>query len=379
MIDLSLFFGRAVSCLGRCGGFVVLSACLFMTVPALAYQDGEPAAERSGNPATSSDTTTTATSSDAEMSPGAGSLTAVQQARIDSLKLQASFAAVADNHEVVIRNLAEVLQFVPTDSSLHYRIGLAYDALWQYEKATASYRRAIEGGMDTPDMKRDLALSLLESRQYDESASILSDLLESYPSSVDLRMAYAMALAGLGRTQEALEDIEILYEMYPMSASLTANYAELLWVDGQTQASFDHVEAYIEKRPEEPFMYSLLGEMHLRGGDVNAAHRAFLEGKNLVKRRSSRVGAIFDSGLTYTFAQKDAADEALRHADTALEQTPNNPYLYRNRGLALLANGQRDAACESFRESLERGYERMFLQPTQFGAPPSQLIETHCP
>ena len=262
-------------------------------------------------------------------------LAATDSAQIDSLKLQAAFAAVADNHHIVVQNLTDVLKVVSSDSSLYYRLGLAYDGLWQYENAVTAYRNAIEHGMDTPETQRELALALIESRQYEEAASILSELLKKFPSHVSLRMGYAIALAGQGRTDEAREDSEILHQMYPMSARLTAQYAEVLWIAGEKEQAFDLVEAYIENRPEDALMYSLLGEMHLRTDDIEAAHRTFLTGRDRLKRRSSRVRAIFDSGLTYTFAKKGIPDKALDHAESAFEQTPNNPYLYRNRGLAL--------------------------------------------
>ena len=359
-------------------GVLLLGSLLFASLlaasPARAQQDGVPASEE-----TSSDEgTTTLTIPSDKASASNPSLTEAQQARVDSLKLQASFATVADNHDVVVRNLTEVLRLVPSDSSLYDRLGMAYDAQWQYEKAAIAYRKAIERGMDTPDMQRQLALSLTESRQYEAAAPIFSDLLKSYPSNVPLRMAYAKTLAGRGRTQAAIDDLEILNWMYPKSPGLVAVYAEVLWVDGQTQASFDLVRGYIDERPEEPFMYSLLGEMHLRNGDVDAAHQVFLNGKNVVKRRSSYTRAIFDSGMTYTFARKGDPEQALRHAEFALEHMPYNPYLYRNRGLALLEDGQHAAACDAFQESLDRGYERLFLEKTQFGPTPSSLLKRHC-
>lgn len=305
-------------------------------------------------------------------------LTAADSARIDSLELQASFAAVAENHDVVVRNLTKVMEIMPGDSSHYYRLGQAYDGLWEYAKAADAYQEAIDRGMDTPDAHLERATSLVVSRQYADALPIIEDFLESNPSSISLRTTYAVALSGLGRASEAVEDMNTLHNMYPDAASIMARYTETLWVAGAHQRAFDTIQAYIEKHPEESFPYTLLAEMHLRVGRVDAGHAAFLKARERLKQRSSYVRGIVNSGLTYTLAQNGQPSEALEQAEAAIEQVPNNPYLYRNRGLAYLAGGQREAACASFHESLERGYERLFLQPTQFGPEPSALIEKHC-
>ena len=305
-------------------------------------------------------------------------LTAADSARIDSLTLQASFAVLEDDHRSVIQSLNKVLRAAPEDSSLHYRIAMSHDALWSYEEAVSHYRRAINTGLNSPDVRRDLATSLIATRQYDAATSILTDLLSEFPASLPLRLNYAEALSGMGNTEKALEDMEVIANMYPASDPVTSRYAETLWVAGQREEAFEVVQEALDNRPEEPFLYALLGEMHLRVQGVEAAHRTLSDGYDYLSRGPSHLRSIFDSGLAYTFALMGRPEKALRHAHLSLDARPHNPYAHRNFGLALLADGQSAAACDAFRSALDRGYERMFLERTQFGPPPSGLIEEHC-
>ncbi len=365
-------------------GVLLLGSLLFASLlaasPARAQQDGVPASEETSSDegTTSEEGTTTLTIPSDRARASNPSLTVADTARIDSLKLQAAFAAVAENHAVVVRNLTEVLRLTPSDSSLYYQLGTAYDGLWQHEKAAEAYRRAIELGMDTPDVRIEQAISLVVSRQYEEAASILSELLDVYPSNVSLRMGMASALAGLGRADEAADDMAVLYNMYPDNAGIMARYAETLWVAGKQEEAFSVVRAYTEKHPDEPFPRTLLAEMHLRVGEVETAHATLMTAKDRVEQRSSYIRGVIYSGLTYTYARTNQPEKALTHATLALEQATCNPYTYRNQGLAYLANGQNEAACGAFQESLDRGYERMFLEKTQFGPTPSSLLKQHC-
>jgi ATP-dependent DNA helicase RecQ len=115
---------------------------------------------------------------------------------------------------------------------------------------------------------------LLRWEQYELALACLDVMMLHSPRLVSLYDAKARALLGLGQPEAALASIEARHKIRS-SLSSRAQEARVRLALNQSAAALDLAREIVAEHPESPMALTLLGEVHLVRGELDAAQAAY--------------------------------------------------------------------------------------------------------
>ena len=204
------------------------------------------------------------------------------------------------NYPSTIDTLKKLITLNPTDGRLYYRVGLLYaatdplDALpflaqaAQFDQPLASHAQALHDKIRTAGLFEQPAYTLLASGRQLASMGEWIYATEAFRRATELYPGYADAWAFLGEAKQqitlqesgAYTDLglaELRHALQLEAGSVLANtFMGLYW---ERQQDFSQAQHYLEQaislNPSDPYLFSELGNIISKSGDLPAAQAEY--------------------------------------------------------------------------------------------------------
>jgi tetratricopeptide (TPR) repeat protein len=286
------------------------------------------------------------------------------------MQAQASrFAEAADLFE-------EAAGLDPDFPQVQYSLGIARFNARQLDKATAPLARAVAADPQNAGLKRMLAMSWLEAREYEKAAGLLRDDpgRERDPA---VQYAYGLALSKSGRSAEAAPIFAALLREHADWAELHVVLGKAHAQEGDFPKAIESLDRALGLKPDVAEANATLGVIYLKQGrlaDAEAALRAELKAQPGDVQSRQNLAVVLDSEqrpdeavglLRGVLASKpDFADaryllgkillaqgavpEAIEHLEAAARLSPEDANIHYQLGQAYQRQGRSELAEAQF-------------------------------
>ena len=176
--------------------------------------------------------------------------------------LKASAAAAKGDRAKAIRHLRKAVQEQPEFFEAHYNLGVHYQALEQWEKATRAYLRAIELHSNSARPNFNLGVIYHNQGKLDQAIERYRQALKYDPSFAEAHQALGEARFQQGRPYAAEQHLETATRLAPARAAPSFGLLvkiQLLNKDPD-QAQF-YLDQFLQHHPEAPVAPTLQKEI----------------------------------------------------------------------------------------------------------------------
>ena len=218
------------------------------------------------------------------------------------------------------------------------------------EKATESYRRAIELDPDDAVAHVNLGLALGKQGKLDEAIESFRRAIELDSNDADAHYNLGVILADQGKLDEAIQSHRRAIELDPKEAKAHNSIGYALDEQGKTDEAIESFRRAIEIDPEYAKAHYNLGAAWLQQGKLDEAIESF--------RRAIEIdpkNAMAHTNLGIALHQQGNAEEAIESYRRAIELDPDFFQAHNSLGYALFLQGKMDEAIESYRRAIELG------------------------
>jgi tetratricopeptide (TPR) repeat protein len=135
--------------------------------------------------------------------------------------------------------LQQAAQERPTDTTLKWAIGHAYNLQGQPQRAIPYLQQAITLGDESDRTTRELANIHLALQQFDQALPFYQRILQLNPNDIEANSALAFVYAQQGRLDEAIQANQLVLQQKPEDYDSLKNLAILYQQKGQLQEALN--------------------------------------------------------------------------------------------------------------------------------------------
>jgi tetratricopeptide (TPR) repeat protein len=250
---------------------------------------------------------------------------------------------------LVILNRRTVDRIMNNPSYTAYQEGLSYDRQGDYQRAVQMYVKSLEQEPYNLAARRNLALDLVRTRQYDSAIAVSFSYLRERQTDADAMNNLGLAYLGKGDTDQALGAFRITARTSTKLGQPHFNMGEIASARGQKDDAAGHYRAAIAADPMFAAAYNALGILHAQQGPPwrdSAIAILQLCTKKIPEYPNAWANL---GGVRLENNQPQAAIEPLEHA---VELDPRSSAIRFNLALAHLRSGDDNEAARQLRELL---------------------------
>jgi tetratricopeptide (TPR) repeat protein len=273
--------------------------------------------------------------------------------------------------------LVAALAAAPDDTRLLEALGFVYAHTDRWQKAEATYRRALALRPGLPGGLYGLASVLADTGRYPEALATTQELLRAQPDHLPARMKEALLLVRTGRAAEGEARARAVIERAPDQAEAQYILGLALEDQGDLAGAATALEQAVALQADHLGALARLQTVLARLGRkadaerARAAHREALARSRVDERvRGNRVRGV------EAFNRQDYA-AALAEFEFIAREDPTDPQACLYMGSALMALGRMDEARTALRKSLalEARNERAYMELGRLEATANRLDE----
>lgn len=231
--------------------------------------------------------------------------------------------------------------------ALHTYLGLVYWGRKQPEPAIASYRRALTYDKNSSDARYNLAVALLDQKQFKEAVPLLSALALKTPGDAALQDALGLAYERTGQWNLALQTYKKAIALDPRNATYPLNMALALERSGRKTEAPKYLRMAITADPQNTEALLRLGEVFIASGRWSEAQETF---SKYVALKPNDFFGWYNLGVAHDYSAK--FDDALSAYARAGELLPNDANVKNNVGRIYYKRSKLPEALASLQESL---------------------------
>jgi tetratricopeptide (TPR) repeat protein len=240
----------------------------------------------------------------------------------------------------------------PEDALSWSNLGLAYDALEEYEKAADAYGRAVRLNDGYFDATFNLAVALNKLKRYDDAARMFGRAIELKPDFAEAWYGRAAAWFNKGDFLKAAADMERYAQMNPkepadkVQSALGTAYAKT----GRHNRAIAAFDLALKLKPAPEYYYGK-GNSLATIGRLQEAIACYDAALALAPDYAE---AVHNKGNAY--ASMGKLNEALAEFDKAVGMKPGAANFRFNRGVTRRSAGDSAGACADWRQAAADGY-----------------------
>jgi len=147
------------------------------------------------------------------------------------------------------------------------------------ESAVKHYKSGLTEGryLNKEAYQYGYALALAANHEYFKAHKLISDLLQQRPAQIDYILADAEIAKQMGDQAKALESLATAYMLMPDSYPLAVTYTEYLLEAGKAQEAKKVASRMRNLRPNDAWLFRLLGKAEEALGNTAESHRLLAE------------------------------------------------------------------------------------------------------
>ncbi len=198
----------------------------------------------------------------------------------------------------------------------------------EYEKAVASYDRAIELDKYNPDLWYNKGLALIGLGRYEDALSCYQRATKIKPFDADLWLSRGAALSALGRHEEALESYDRAVEFGSEKADVWNNRGTILANLGRYEEALGSYDRAVEIEPKEADAWNNRGTIL---ADLGRYEEALESYDRVVEIEPEEADAWNNRGSA--LHRMGRYQEAQECYNRAISLDPLHEYAWHNKGL----------------------------------------------
>jgi len=231
--------------------------------------------------------------------------------------------------------------------ALYTYLGLVYWGKKQPEPAIAAYRRALTYDKDSADARYNLAVALLDQKQFQEVVPLLTSLAKKTPNDAALQDALGLAYERTGQWNLALQSYKKAIALDPANATYPLNMALALEKSGRKSEAPKYLRMAVAADPQNTEALLRLGEVFIASARWGEAQDTF---SKYVALKPNDFFGWYNLGVAHDYSAK--FDDALRAYARAQELLPNDANVKNNVGRIYYKRGRLPEAEASLQDSL---------------------------
>jgi tetratricopeptide (TPR) repeat protein len=193
----------------------------------------------------------------------------------------------------------------------------------QAEKAVAIFQQLVELLPQVVYPRYDLAVVMVESKQYEAAIKVLDPLIAADSSDPDVLSLASDAYEGIGDTPKAVALLRQAIVLSPADTDYYTSFAALCLNHESYQVGIDMIHAGMQRIPDDPSLYLSLGLLYAQLADYDEAEAAFRTAGRLDSRQS-----VSSYALDITEIQKNHSEETIANLRSQLKAHPNSALLH---------------------------------------------------
>jgi protein O-GlcNAc transferase len=238
---------------------------------------------------------------------------------------------------------------VPNDADICNNLGNAFKNLDEFEKAEASYRKAIALTQSDPGAHTNLGTLLETIGKVDEAEKCHRKAIELQADFLQAHYNLGCLLNAQGRFAESSMSFRRAIELNPVLAQAHSNLSATLIELGELESAEQSSRRAIELNPQLAMAHSNLGAALLHTGKLNEAESSC---RRAIALNPKSAHAHSNLGLTLKELGKlEEAQKILRQA-ISIEPEFMTPYV--NIGAILLEQGRSAEAAECYLQAIDQ-------------------------
>lgn len=258
-----------------------------------------------------------------------------------------------NNPASAVPELQQTIQLKPDDLDARNNLGSALRQTMRYEEAAAQYQyildhsKAAAGGVDTTQVKFNLATALGQAGRLDESLALFGELAAANPDAATMKN-YGFFLQKAGKTGQAADALRKSAELNPKDAGAWLSAGELYVKTGSNDDAISTLTKAVSPDVDpldvtgQYEAHFALGEVYAAKGDATQATRQFQAAAALQPQNAT---PLYNAGVLQEQAGLKADAEASYRSALGLDA--NNLQIQTALGLLLADEGKfADAAAQ---------------------------------
>ncbi len=227
-----------------------------------------------------------------------------------------------------------------------------YSRLGLNEKALGALTNAQSSPSQTTDVALKRALLLEKMNRHEEAQKILEDQSAAHPA-YDLLLLLAKIAKNRGDFAVAMKSLKRASELEPGREDSYLEFSTICADHGNDQLALDSAEIGLDHVPDSYRLTVQKGVVQEKLGHLNDAEETLRKASGLQKDNSIALLSI-----AVVEAHSGRPEEAEKTLASAIQQFPDNYYMYYFQGKLLLNFVNSSAAADDLRESAKRSLEK---------------------
>jgi tetratricopeptide (TPR) repeat protein len=193
----------------------------------------------------------------------------------------------------------------------------------QEEKAIPVFEQLAELLPDRSYPKYDVALLLVQTKQYDAALKVLGPLVAADPSDPEILSVASDAYEATGDTPKAVSLLRQAIVLSPATASYYTRFAALSLNHDSFQVGIDMVDAGLQRLPGEPSLYISRGLLYAQLAEYDRAEADFRKAEQLDAKQS-----VTSFALDLAQIQRNNPEAAIAQVRSQLTIHGESPLLH---------------------------------------------------
>ncbi|MCK8780697.1 tetratricopeptide repeat protein [Rhizobium sp. NTR19] len=142
------------------------------------------------------------------------------------------FKAMAENYDKAVEKIGPVPR--PSDWTVFFQRGIAYERLKQWDKAEPNFRRALELNPEQPQVLNYLGYSLVDmSKNLEEGLDMIKRAVDARPDDGYIVDSLGWAYYRMGKFEEAVTELERAVQLRASDATINDHLGDAYWQVGR--------------------------------------------------------------------------------------------------------------------------------------------------
>ncbi len=202
-------------------------------------------------------------------------------------------------------------------------------------------------------IQMELARIYLSAKEYTKAKEMLAAIkTKNDTEDTQKKILLATIKTSQSSYHDALSIIAPLYDKYPENGGISLLYARNLALTKQVNKAIKVSKSWADAHPNNVAVKQFLGDLYMRNEDHENARLQYEIILSSSQKLPPSIILHSENNLANIYMDKKQLDQAMQHAQNAVDMAPNNPNIMDTYANILLLQGQHEKAVQHFDQAL---------------------------